>query len=437
VDAEAEAALHAALLEEQPTQEGQATPTEETPRVSLYVIAGIRTRDTIVIPVFVNGQRLEALVDTGSSHTFIDTAVARRIKLESEPANLRVTVANGDKVPCAAVARGILMLVGREEFPITCFSIGLSGFNLVLGADYLRTLGTILLDLDSLCMAFQWRERRVFWRGLGAPHSEGPEAHAHSIDTDPDRPFIDDLLREYDDVFAEPHGLPPSRPYDHRIHLLPGTAPVAVRPYHYPQLQKDELEHQCSAMLAQGIIRPSTSLFSAPVLLVKKADDSRSQRQDVQGQVPDPGGRRAPRRAPWRVLLHQAGPALRYHQVRMHLFDVEKTAFRTHHGHFEFLVTPFGLSNALATFQALMNDVLQPFLRRFVLVFFDDIMIYSSSWTEHLQHIRLAPEALRRHSLHVKRSKCSFGERSVAYLGHVIFANSVAMDGDKVEAVAS
>jgi predicted aspartyl protease len=102
-DAEAKAALHAALMAEQPTQEGQATPTKETPRMSLYVIADIRTRDTIVIPVFVNGQHLEALVDTGSSHTFVDTAVAQCIKLESEPTNLRVAVANGDKVPCAAV----------------------------------------------------------------------------------------------------------------------------------------------------------------------------------------------------------------------------------------------------------------------------------------------------------------------------------------------
>jgi hypothetical protein len=134
-DAEAEAALPAALMAEQPTQERQAIPTEETPHMSLYAIAGIRTRDTIVIPVFVNCQCLEALVDVGSSHTFIDTAVARRIKLEFEPANLRVTVANGDKVLCATVARGILMLVGQEEFPITCFSIDLGGFDLVLGAD--------------------------------------------------------------------------------------------------------------------------------------------------------------------------------------------------------------------------------------------------------------------------------------------------------------
>jgi len=126
-----------------------------------------------------------------------------------------------------------------------------------------------------------------------------------------------------------------------------------------------------------------------------------------------------------------------YHQVRMHLADVEKTAFRTHHGNFEFLVMPFGLSNAPATFQALMNDVLQPFLRRFVLVFFDDILIYSPSWSEHLQHVRLVLDVLRANGLHLKRSKCAFGSRSVAYLGHVISAEGVAMDTAKVEAVAS
>jgi hypothetical protein len=98
---------------------------------------------------------------------------------------------------------------------------------------------------------------------------------------------------------------------------------------------------------------------------------------------------------------------------------------------------PFGLSNAPTTFQALMNVVLRPFLRRFVLVFFDDILIYSSSWSEHFQHMGLVFTALRAHSLFLKRSKCSFGALSVAYLGHVIFANGVAMDSDKVAAIAS
>ena len=126
-----------------------------------------------------------------------------------------------------------------------------------------------------------------------------------------------------------------------------------------------------------------------------------------------------------------------YYQVRMHLVDVEKTTFRTHHGHFEFLVMPFGHSNAPATFQALMNDVLQSFLRWFVLVFFNDILTYNSSWSEHLQHVRLVLDVLRPHNLHLKCSKCSFGSRSVAYLGHIISAERVMMDTAKVEAVAS
>jgi hypothetical protein len=121
----------------------------------------------------------------------------------------------------------------------------------------------------------------------------------------------------------------------------------------------------------------------------------------------------------------------------MHPADVEKTAFRTHERHYEFLVMPFGLSNAPATFQALMNDVLRPYLRKSVLVFFDDILIYSKTWAEHLQHISIVLHTLRDHQLHLKRSKCSFGARSVAYLGHVISAVGVAMDAAKVEAVSS
>jgi hypothetical protein len=114
---------------------------------------------------------------------------------------------------------------------------------------------------------------------------------------------------------------------------------------------------------------------------------------------------------------------------------MEKTAFRTHEGLFEFLVMPFGLTNAPATFQALMNDVLRPFLRRFVLVFFDDILVYSSSWAEHLRHLHLVFTKLQEQALFVKRSKCAFGERMVAYLDHVISEDGVAMDTAKVRAV--
>jgi hypothetical protein len=121
----------------------------------------------------------------------------------------------------------------------------------------------------------------------------------------------------------------------------------------------------------------------------------------------------------------------------MHPTDIEKTAFRTHQGHFEFTVMPFGLTNVPATFQALMNDVLHDFIRRFVLVFFDDILIYSSTWAEHLQHVKMVFDTIRLNQLFVKQSKCIFGSTSIAYLGHVISANGVAMDSDKVAAVDS
>ena len=124
-----------------------------------------------------------------------------------------------------------------------------------------------------------------------------------------------------------------------------------------------------------------------------------------------------------------------YHQVRMAPEDIAKTAFRTHEGLYEFLVMPFGLYNAPATFQALMNDVLRAFLRRFVLVFFDDILIYSASWADHLRHLRVVLSILRHHHLVVKRSKCAFGVTSIAYLGHIISDAGVAMDPAKVQAV--
>jgi hypothetical protein len=124
-----------------------------------------------------------------------------------------------------------------------------------------------------------------------------------------------------------------------------------------------------------------------------------------------------------------------YHQVRMHPDDIEKTTFRTHRGHFEFLVMPFGLTNAPSTFQPLMNDVLKPFIQKFVLVFFDDILVFNSAWAAHLQHVREVFTTLRANKLLVKQSKCSFGKTSVTYLGHVISAQGVSMDLDKVVAV--
>jgi hypothetical protein len=197
-------------------------------------------------------------------------------------------------------------------------------------------------------------------------------------------------------------------------------------------------------MLEQGLVRRSSSTFSSPILLVKKPDGSWRFCVDYRALNAITVKDAFPIPVMDELLdeLHSAKFFTKldlhssYHQVRMRLADINKTAFRTHDDFYEFLVMSFGMCNAPVTFQALTNDVLRSFLRHFVLVFFDDILIYSVSWADHLRHLRVVLIVLQQHLLFAKHSNCAFGERSIAYLGHVISDTGVAMDPAKVQAVA-
>ncbi|WVZ81753.1 LOW QUALITY PROTEIN: hypothetical protein U9M48_029095 [Paspalum notatum var. saurae] len=370
-------------------------PPTEAPVFSLHVVAGVAVSNTIQLQVLLGTATFVALVDTGSTHSFIGEVAARGTGLSLEPRpRLTAKVANGERVSCPGILRQAPVIIDDMEFRVDLYVMPLAGYHVVLGTHWMATLGPIVWDLAAGTMAFQQEGRDICWRGVAPPSQPGVHV-AMSTDS-----LLDGMLGSFADVFAEPTGLPPARGRDHRIILKPDAPPVAVRPYRYPAAHKDELERQCPAMIELGIVCRSDSAFSFPVILVKKPDGSWRFCVDYRAlnalTVKDA--------FPILVLLDELHGSrfftkldLRsgYHQVRMRPEDIHKTAFRTHNGLYEFLVMPFGLCNSPANFQALMNN----------------------------------------HILFVKRSKCAFGVSSIAYLGHIISEAGVAMDPGKVQAI--
>ncbi|KAJ9520421.1 hypothetical protein QJQ45_000182 [Haematococcus lacustris] len=253
------------------------------------------------------------------------------------------------------------------------------------------------------------------------------------------------LVQQYPSVF--PKELPavqdmPRRSVDHTIHLT-GPAPSPRPIYRMSQPELDQLKKQLDDLLAKGFIRPSTSPFAAPVLFVRKKDGSLRlcvdfralNQQTLKNRYPLP-----------RIddLLDQLSGAqvfskidLRsgYHQITVAEDDIPKTAFRTRYGHYEFTVLPFGLCNAPATFQQLMNDVFKPHLDDFVLVYLDDILVFSKSAADHERHLHLTLSLLWQHQLCANLAKCAFWLDTVDFLGHIVSAAGIQPDPTKVKAV--
>ncbi|RVW78323.1 Retrovirus-related Pol polyprotein from transposon 17.6 [Vitis vinifera] len=450
---------------------------DEQIQLSLNALMSNEDSQTMTLNGNYKGRSLFVLIDSGSSHNFLSSKVAKRVDCCWQKARgIRVTVANGQELHCTALCSDFRWRMQGQEFIAEVYVLPLETYDLILGTQWLATLGDISWNFNTLQMGFELngkpyllqgknklQERMSPWADKLKGLVEQPglfaiqdlsdatlwaiqvaeNTHLEETLTPQQQEELQKMLQAFADVFEEPTGLPPVRDYDHQIDLKDEAGPINCRPYRYAAVQKDAIEKLIGEMLHAGVIRQSRSPYASPVVLVKKKDgswrlcvDYRALNQvTVKDKFPIPVIEELLEELGGSTIFSKIDLRSGYWQIRMHEPDVPKTAFKTHEGHYEFLVMPFGLTNAPSTFQSLMNNIFQPYLRKFILVFFDDILIYSRSFSDHIHHLSIALQVLRENLLYAKSTKCFFGHSSIEYLGHVISSGGVYTDPQKVAAV--
>ena len=255
------------------------------------------------------------------------------------------------------------------------------------------------------------------------------------------------LKAEFSDVFSEPTKPGPDLGIGHSIILPPGTAPIYRRPYRMSPKEKEELKKHIADLLEKGYIRPSSSPYGSPVLIVPKpnnpsetrlvVDYSRINALSQRLRFPLPTTTDLIDRLAGKKVFSTLDLASGFFQIRIRPEDIPKTAFTTPDGHYEFLVLPQGLSNSPATFQSVMSRVFAPYLNKFVFIYLDDIGVASDSVSQHIEHLRLVLQKLREHGFRVRPDKAQWAKPEIKFLGHLVGANGVRMDPSKIESVRS
>jgi hypothetical protein len=252
------------------------------------------------------------------------------------------------------------------------------------------------------------------------------------------------IAREYPDVFPEElPDMPPNRDIEFMIELLPGTPPISKRPYRMPVNELVQLKKQIAKLQSKGFIHSSSSPWGAPVLFVEKKDGTQRMCVDyrslnevtIKNKYPLPRIEDLFDQMKGAIVFLKIDLRSGYHQLKIRESDIPKSAFHTRYGLYEYTVMSFGLINAPAYFMYLMNKVFMEYLDKFVVVFIDDILIFSKTEEEHERHLRMVLEKLRSNQLYAKFSKCEFWLTEVAILGHVISARGISVDPSKVKDV--
>ncbi|KAL0533560.1 hypothetical protein IC582_027595 [Cucumis melo] len=416
---------------------------------------------TGTLPVL--GHYALVLFDSGSSHSFISSAFVSHARLEVEPLHhvLSVSTPSGECMWSKEKVKACQIEISGHVIEVTLIVLDMLDFDVILGMDWLAA-NHASIDCSRKEVTFNPPSLASFkFKGGGSKSlpqiisairaskllSQGTWGILASVvDTrEADVSLSSEpVVRDYPDVFPEElPGLPPHREVEFTIELEPGTVPISRAPYRMAPAELKELKVQLQELLDKGFIRPSVSPWGAPVLFVKKKDGSMRlcidyrelNKVTVKNRYPLPRIDDLFDQLQGATVFSKIDLRSGYHQLRIKDEDVPKTAFRSRYGHYEFIVMSFGLTNAPAVFMDLMNRVFREFLDTFVIVFIDDILIYSKTEAEHEEHLRMVLQTLRDNKLYAKFSKCEFWLKQVSFLGHVVSKDGVSVDPAKIEAV--
>ncbi|KAL2240852.1 UNVERIFIED_CONTAM: Transposon Ty3-I Gag-Pol polyprotein, partial [Sesamum indicum] len=446
------------------TSTGQSSQPQ--PQARVYAIT---KEQALMTPKVITGSSsicdfsAHVLIDPGYTCSFISRDFASHVHAKIEPFghDLHVSMPAGGFVLVNTMVRSCPVVVEGVTLYADLVVIDLREFDVILGMDWLASnhalvdcqTKDVMVEVNGQMKTVIVGERKVIPNCLISAVTafnlikEGCEAYLASVhDTMKVSPGVLDVpvVREFPDVFPdELPGLPPHREVDFKIDTIPGATPISIAPYKMASSKLKELKKQLEELLDKGFIRPSISPWGAPVLFVKKKDRSmrlcvdyrQLNRITIKNKYPLPRIDDLLDQLKGATVFSKIDLRSGYWQLRIEEESISKTAFRTRYGHYEFVVMPFGLTNAPATFMALMNKTLQPFLDQFVIVFIDDILIYSSCPEEHKQHLRTILQILREKQFYGKFSKCEFWMEEISFLGRVVSKEGVEPDPAKVKAI--
>ncbi|TYK04344.1 reverse transcriptase [Cucumis melo var. makuwa] len=383
-------------------------------------------------------QQGRVFATTRSSHSFISSVFVQHVGLEVEPLGsvLSVSTPSGEVLLSKEKIKACRVEIANHVLDVTLLVLDMQDFDVILGMDWLSA-NHASIDCFGKKVVFNPPSGPSFkFRGAGIvciPKvisamkaskllNQGTWGILTSV-VDTREPEVSlsskPVVREYPDVFPdELPGLPPSREIDFAIELESGTAPISRAPYRMAPAELNELKKKDGSMRLCIDYRELNKVTVKNRYPLPRIDDLFDQLQGA-------------------TVFSKIDLRSGYHQLRIRDSDIPKTAFRSRYGHYEFIVMSFGLTNAPAVFMDLMNRVFKDFLDSFVIVFIDDILIYSKTEAKHEEHLHQVLETLRANKLYAKFSKCEFWLKKVTFLGHVVSSEGVSVDPAKIEAVTN